>query len=138
VGQLTIRGTSADLPVFDLDPDQALQPVDSLGDSVSGFEFGAASVRALDVGNVRLADGRIRAVRAGLTAVVVRSVEFTGCELGTLRWSGGKVSRTRFDAFKLLGARFENMTMDHVVFTGCKLDYAMLDQVRAGAMTCRR
>jgi uncharacterized protein YjbI with pentapeptide repeats len=130
VDQLTIRETGADLPVLDQD----LQPVDSLGDSVSGFEFGAASVRALDVGNVRLADGRIRAVRAergSMTAVVVRSVEFTGCELGGLRWAGGKISRTRFDACKLLGTRFENVTMDHVVFTGCKLDFAMFDQVRA-------
>ncbi len=131
MGQLTIRGTSAELPVLDEDD---LEPVDSLGGSVAGFEFGAASVRALDVGNVRLADGRIRAVRAervSMTAVAVRSVEFTGCELGMLRWSGGKISRTRFDACKLLGARFENVTMDHVVFTGCKLDYATLDQVRA-------
>jgi hypothetical protein len=55
VGQLRVRGTSADLPVFD--PDEELEPVDSLGDSVSGFEFGAASVRALDVGNVRLQAG---------------------------------------------------------------------------------
>jgi uncharacterized protein YjbI with pentapeptide repeats len=130
VGQLTIRGTSADLPVLDQD----LEPVDSLGDSVAGFEFGAASVRALDAANVGLADGRIRAVRAergAMTAVAVRSVEFTGCELGMLRWSGGKISRTRFHACKLLGARFENVTMDHVVFTGCKLDFAVLDQVRA-------
>ena len=130
MGQLTIRGISADLPVLD----QGLEPVDSLGDSVTGFEYGAASVRALDAGNVRLADGRIRAVRAergAMTAVALRSVEFTGCELGMLRWSGGKISRTRFDACKLLGARFENVTMDHVVFTGCKLDYATLDQVRA-------
>ena len=130
MGQLRIRGTSADLPVFDFE----VQPVTSLGDSVSGFVFGAASVRALDIGHVGLQDGQIRAVRAercGVTAVDVRSVEFTGCELGSLRWAGGKISRTRFDACKLLGAQFENVTMGHVVFTGCKLDYATLDQVRA-------
>jgi uncharacterized protein YjbI with pentapeptide repeats len=134
VGQIKIRRTSADLPVFDEGVD--LEPVSSLGadgSSVSGFDFGAASVRALDAKGVRLFDGKIRAVRAehaSVTAVHVRSVEFTGCELGSLRWSGGKISRTRFNACKLLGARFESVTMDHV-FTGCKLDYAVLDQVRA-------
>lgn len=135
VGQIRIRRTSADLPVFDEDVD--LEPVSSLdadGSSVSSFEYGAASVRALDVEGARLFGGKIRAVRAGhasMTAAHVRSVEFTGCELGSLRWSGGKISRTRFDACKLLGARFEGVTMDHVVFTGCKLDYVMLDRVRA-------
>lgn len=27
--------------------------------------------------------------------------------------------------------RFQGVTMEHVVFTGCKLDYAVLDQIRA-------
>ena len=61
VGQITIRGTSAELPVFD---EVDLEPVSSLGTaggSVSGFEFGRASVRALDVKDVRLLNGRIAA-----------------------------------------------------------------------------
>jgi uncharacterized protein YjbI with pentapeptide repeats len=73
----------------------------------------------------------VPAEQAVITGGHVRSVEFSGCELGSLRWAGGKISRTRFDACKLLGARFEGVSMDHVVFTGCKLDYAMLDRVRA-------
>ena len=77
-GQIRIRRTSADLPVFDEETE--LERVSSLGadgGSVSGFEFGAASVRALDANNVRLLDGRIRAVRAeraSMTAVHARSV----------------------------------------------------------------
>ena len=43
----------------------------------------------------------------------------------------GKISRTRFDTCQLTGARFEDLTLDHVIFTGCKLDYAMLSQIRA-------
>lgn len=135
MGQITIRGTSADLPLFEEEAD--LGPVSSLGPaggSVSGFEFGGASVRALDVKDVRLLDGKIHSVwaeAASMTEVHIRSVEFTRCELGSLRWTGGKISRTRFDACRLLGARFENVTLEHVVFTDCKMDYAMLDQIRA-------
>jgi uncharacterized protein YjbI with pentapeptide repeats len=140
--QITVRRTSADLPVFDEEVD--LEPVSSLGTdggSVSDFQFGDASLRALDLKNVRLLHGKIRALRAEratITGVRIDSVEFTGCDLSSLRWAGGKISRVRFDTCKLLGARFEGVTLEHVVFTGCKLDYAMLDQVRAGAMTCRR
>ena len=58
-------------------------------------------------------------------------VEFTGCDLSSLRSQDGKLSRVRFDACKFLGGRIQAVTMEHVVFTGCKLDYAMLDQIRA-------
>ena len=115
--------------------DTGLERVRSLGSgSLSGFEFGGASLREVDLKNVTWQQGTIRALRAeraGLTALDVRSVEFTGCELGSLRWSRGKLARTRFDACKLLGARFADLTTSSVVFTGCKLDYAVFDQVRA-------
>jgi uncharacterized protein YjbI with pentapeptide repeats len=133
--QITIRQTSADLPVFDEEVD--LEPVSSLdtdGGSVSDFQFGDASLPALDLKNVKLLHGRIRALRAGrvsLIGVRADSVEFTGCDLSSLRWAGGKISRVRFDTCKLLGARFEGLTLEHVVFIGCKLDYATLDQIRA-------
>ncbi|MGH3287975.1 MAG: pentapeptide repeat-containing protein [Streptosporangiaceae bacterium] len=135
MGQITIRRTSADLPVFDQEAD--LEPVSSLSAGrglVSGFEFGGASLRALDLENARLLSGKIRALRAGrasITGTRIDSVEFTGCELSSLRWVAGKISRVRFDSCKLLGARFEGVTLEHVVFTGCKLDYATLDQIRA-------
>lgn len=135
MSQFTVRGTSADLPVFEEDAD--LEPVSSLGTGaglVSGFEFAAASLPALDLEDVRLQSGKIRAVRAeqaSITGARIDSVEFTGCELASLRWTAGKISRVRFDSCKLVGARFEGVTLDHVVFTGCKLDYATLDQIRA-------
>ena len=133
--QITIRQISADLPVFDEEVD--LEPVSSLdtdSGSVSHFQFGEATLRALDLKNIKLLHGKIRALRAGrvsLIGVRVDSVEFTGCDLSSLRWAAGKISRVRFEACKLLGARFEGVTLEHVVFIGCKLDYATLDQIRA-------
>ena len=135
MGKFTIRQTSADLPTFDEEAD--LEPVSSLGAEsglVSGFRFGHASVRALDLANVRLMRGQVsalRAERASITGVRIDSVEFTGCDLSSLWWMGGKLSRVRFDSCKLLGARFEGVTLEQVVFTGCKLDYATLGHVRA-------
>jgi uncharacterized protein YjbI with pentapeptide repeats len=117
VGQLRIRGTSAELPVFDFD----LQPVTSLSDSVSGFEFGAASVRALDIGHVGLQDGRIRAVRAerfSVTAVDVRSVEFTGC----------KLDYATLDQVRAVGpVIFDHCSLQEAEFTGCVLAGALFD-----------
>jgi uncharacterized protein YjbI with pentapeptide repeats len=134
MSQFTIRGTSADLPV--LDEEAELERVSSLGTDgglVSDFEFSEATVSALTAENVTLLDGKVRSLmaeRASMSGMRARSVEFTGCQLASLRWAAGKISRTRFDGCKLLGARFDGVTMEHVVFTGCKLDYAVFDQVR--------
>ena len=63
--------------------------------------------------------------------VSLLSVEFTNCELNSLRWDGGKISRARFEACKLLGAQFDNVALGHVTFVDCKMDYSTLTQVRA-------
>jgi uncharacterized protein YjbI with pentapeptide repeats len=122
VGQIKIRRTSADLPVFDEGVD--LEPVSSLGadgSSVSGFDFGAASVRALDVKGVRLFDGKIRAVRAehaSVTAVHVRSVEFTGC----------KLDYAVLDQVRAAGpVIFEHCSLREAEFTGCILPGSLFD-----------
>lgn len=135
MGRIKIRHTSVDLPGFD--EDTVLEPVSSLGPDtrlVCDFEFGDATLAALDLAEARVLHGKIRglrAERATITATRVDSVEFTGCDLSSLRWTGGKISHVLFDACKLLGARFEGVTVEHVVFTGCKLDYAVFDQIRA-------
>jgi len=132
---ITIRQASADIPVFD--EEISLEPVSSLGTEgglICDFQFGDVSVGALEVRNVHLLRGKIRAVQAGrasITGAHIDSVEFTGCDLSSLRWAGGKISRVRFDNCRLLGARFEGVTLQHAVFTGCKLDYAIVDQVSA-------
>jgi uncharacterized protein YjbI with pentapeptide repeats len=133
--QIKVRQTGADLPRFDEETD--LEPVPSLGNGnrlISDFQFGDATVAELDLAEAQLLRGKIcgfRAERATITATRMDSVEFTRCDLSSLRWTGGKLSRVRFDACRLLGARFEGMTVEHVVFAGCKLDYATLDQIKS-------
>lgn len=133
--QLTIRKTSADLPVFD--DDLELRSIPALGadiGSVSDFQYADASLRMLDLENVTLLHGKLRAVkaqRADIVNVRMDSVEFSSCDLSSLRWEGGKLSRVRFETCKLVGAQFKSVNLEHVVFVGCKLDLATLDQVRA-------
>ena len=133
--QLTIRRATADLPIFD--EDMELRSLVTLGTdsgSLSDFQFGDTAVRALDLENVTLLHGKIRAVQAtrvNMTAIRMDSVEFTGCDLSSLTWEGGKLSRVRFETCKLLGAQFQGMTLEHVVFVGCKLDYSTFDEIRA-------
>ena len=109
MGQITVRKLSVDLPAFDEDTE--LDQVSSLGGPgglVCGFEFSRARIPALGLKDVTLVDGKIGQVRAGeasVTGARIRSVEFAGCELGSLRWSGGKITRTRFDNCQLVGAR---------------------------------
>jgi uncharacterized protein YjbI with pentapeptide repeats len=136
VAKLTIRQTTASLP--DLDADSSLTPLSSLGPGegslVSDFELGAAPVSPLEVTGASLLSGRLRGVRAEQARVTrsrVTSVEFVDCDLTGLRWGGGRISQTRFDSCKMLGAQFDGVTMEHVVFTGCNLDYAALTGIRA-------
>jgi uncharacterized protein YjbI with pentapeptide repeats len=83
--QITVRQTSADLPVFDEDVD--LESVSSLHTSsglVSDFQFSDASLSALDLENVTLLHGKFRALqaaRATITGGRLDSVEFTSCDL---------------------------------------------------------
>jgi uncharacterized protein YjbI with pentapeptide repeats len=135
VEKITVRQTSADLPVFDEHEDLELVPSPGTESGlVSDFQFGPATLRTIDWTNVRLLHGkvrRLRAERADITGARIDSVDFADCELSSVSWSGGKLSRVRFDTCKLLGGRFEAVTLDNVVFTGCKLDYAAFSQLRA-------
>jgi uncharacterized protein YjbI with pentapeptide repeats len=132
---ITIRRTTADLPAFDEDVE--LQSVSSLSTAtgaVHDFQYADERVRALDVENVRLLHGKIRAVRAervGIAESRMDSVEFSGCDLSSVRWEGGKLSRVRFDTCKLLGAQLDGVSLEHVVFVGCKLDFATFNKVKA-------
>ncbi len=133
--QLTIRQTSAELPRFDAQA--ALEPVPLPGTRsrlVTDFQFGDATVDAWELAGAHLLHGRVRMLRAGTASIAATrmdSVEFTGCDLSSLRWQGGKISRARFGNCRLLAARIEAVTMEHVVFSGCKLDYAAFGQIRA-------
>ncbi len=133
--QIKVRQTGADLPRFGEETDP--EPVSSLGTGnrlISDFQVSDSTLQELDLAEIQLFRGKVRglrAERATITATRMDSVEFTRCDLSSLRWTGGKISCVRFDACRLLGARFDGMTVEHVVFTGCKLDYATLDQIQA-------
>jgi uncharacterized protein YjbI with pentapeptide repeats len=135
MAQLTIRQTSAELPTFD--PETALESLPRLGAQsrlAADFEFSDATVAAWVLTDANLLHGKVRmlrAVGARITRTHMDSVEFTGCDLSSLRWQDGKISQARFDNCKFLAARIHAVTMEHVVFTGCKLDYMALDQIRA-------
>jgi uncharacterized protein YjbI with pentapeptide repeats len=133
MAQMTVRQTSAELPALGEEDLELVSSVDGAGGLVSGFQFGATSLPEFDLVNVGLVQGRIRALRAGRASVTgarLSSVEFSGCDLSSLRWAGGKLSRVWFDSCRLLGARFIEVSAEHVVFTGCKLDYSVFEHVR--------
>ncbi|MFD0386281.1 pentapeptide repeat-containing protein [Streptomyces stramineus] len=132
----TVRQTSVILPVLD-DPGLRLATVPSLGASGrrgEEFTYADASLRELDLADAHLLDGRVlrlRTQRTTLKDLRVDSVEFSGCDLGSLRWSGGKLSRAVFSDCKLLGAAFDSVAFDSVLFENCKLDYATFRRARA-------
>ncbi|MEU5609762.1 pentapeptide repeat-containing protein [Streptomyces sparsogenes] len=136
MGTRTIRRTSVPLPSLD-EPGLYLSHVTSLESSrgrVTEFHYGHADLRALDLADTHLIDGRITGLttqRARLEKLRVDSVEFTSCDLSSLRWSDSKLSRAVFRDCKLMGATLEDITLDNVLFENCKLDYSTLTHVRA-------
>jgi uncharacterized protein YjbI with pentapeptide repeats len=141
--KVTVRGTSVELPGL---PDEAefarVEGLDAESGLLSHFELAGTRYRALELKGMRLLDGKVRSVYAETVRVRgldARSVELVNCELGDMQWTGGRLSRTHFDGCKLLGARFENVILDHVIFSDCRLDYAAVDRVRAaGPVLFRR
>ena len=72
----------------------------------------------------------MRTTRAAFTEVRGDSVEFSGCDFSSLNWTASKLTRVRFTNCKLLGAQLCDMTMQHVVFANCKLDYATVERLK--------
>jgi uncharacterized protein YjbI with pentapeptide repeats len=137
--RITIRDTSADLPTFPEGMELARLP--SLGHfsgQLSRFSLDDLSMRALDVQDVGLFEGKIHLVNAESTSikrVTARTLKFSECNLGLPSWSGGEISTVWFDNCKLLGARFDDIKLSHAVFTNCKLDYSSFSQVRTSGPT---
>jgi uncharacterized protein YjbI with pentapeptide repeats len=128
----TVRRTTVTLPGIDDDLTEvaALDDLDELSD----FAYTGANLRELTVSGANLMGGRICGLttgRAHLNNMRLHSVEFTGCDVGNLRWADSKVSRVRFTDCRLLGAAFDGVTLEDVVFEGCRLDYATFARVRA-------
>jgi uncharacterized protein YjbI with pentapeptide repeats len=135
VEQITIRGTTAGLPAFPADME--LSRLSSLGridGQLSRFSLDGLSLRTLDLQDIELHEGKVNSVdteRTIVRRVSARSIHFTGSNLGMLRWSAGKLSKTCFDDCKLLGAQFDQVILENVVFANCKLDYSTFTGIRA-------
>lgn len=131
-----IRRTSVTLPSLD-EPGLYLSNLTSLEAArgrVTEFRYGDADLRALNLADTHLIDGRITGLRtqsARLEKLRVVSVEFTGCDLSSLHWSDSKVTRAVFRDCNLLGAVLEDVVLDDVLFDNCRIDYATLERVRA-------
>ncbi|MFJ6184625.1 pentapeptide repeat-containing protein [Streptomyces sp. NPDC092295] len=132
----TIRRTSVTLPALN-EPGLYLSHVTSLEGGrgrVAEFHYADADLRDLDLADTHLMDGRItglKARRTRLEKLRVDSVEFTGCDLSSLRWTDSRISRAVFRGCKLMGATLEDVTLDNVLFENCTLDYSTLTRVRA-------
>ncbi|MEV7183373.1 pentapeptide repeat-containing protein [Kitasatospora sp. NPDC093102] len=101
---------------------------------VQEFAYADADLRDLDLANARLITGRItnlRAYRVHLDDARVDSVEFDGCDLGSLQWVDSRLSRVVFKNCKILGGNYSNLTLDNVLFDHCKLDYSTFEKLRA-------
>ncbi|MGA5129914.1 pentapeptide repeat-containing protein [Streptomyces olivoreticuli] len=98
------------------------------------FSYADASLRELSLADTHLLDGRVlrlRTQRTVLEDLRADSVEFSGCDLGSLRCSGGKLSRVVFSECKIMGGAFEDITFENVLFDKCRLDYTTFSRVRA-------
>src|ERR1700722_9886208 len=137
--QLTIRSTSVNLPHFQEEEEEEaiLEKITStsLADTlVSRFELKDSSVRALNMERIKLMDGRFSSLRSEATnmhAAEFLNIELITCDLWSLHWASGKVSRTRFTDCKLLGARFENVTMENLIFFDFKIHFKNFNRKNA-------
>ncbi|MGI5190342.1 pentapeptide repeat-containing protein [Promicromonospora sp. CA-289599] len=131
---LTIRDTSADLPVLDPDELTAVDVIEATDGPLSLFSYTGKDLRALELTQTQLFDGRISSItaeRVDLDRLRMSSVEVSGCDLTSLTLSNSKLSRVRFTNCRLLGAQLADLTLQDVVFQDCKIDYAMLSNVTA-------
>ncbi|MFI0420127.1 pentapeptide repeat-containing protein [Spongiactinospora sp. 9N601] len=111
--------------------EEFLTPTNSLDVGKEGklveFAYTGSGLRQLSLNDVALSTGRIaglRAQRVVFRGLRLASIEFVDCELSELRWSDSKLSRVRFTNCKFLGAVFDDVTLDDVLFERCRLDYA--------------
>ncbi|WP_058045785.1 pentapeptide repeat-containing protein [Streptomyces roseifaciens] len=111
-----------------------VQSLERAHGSVQDFHYADADLRDLDHADVQLITGRItnlHTARLRLERVNLHSVEIDACDLGSARWTESKLTRVVFRHCKLLGAALDGLTLDHVLFESCKLDFTAFTKVRA-------
>jgi hypothetical protein len=129
----TIGAATLTLPHLD-HPDLALRPLGQLPTQASHFTHTGGDLRALDLTDACLDTGRItglRTARATWGEPRLHTVEFEGCALGELRWTGGRAARVVFRDCQLLGAVLANVRLDNVLFENCRLTYATFQACKA-------
>ncbi|MFE1788961.1 pentapeptide repeat-containing protein [Streptomyces sp. NPDC059525] len=108
--------------------------LDSPRGAVQDFTYGDADLRSLYLSEAQLITGRItdvHAKRADFEALTLHGVEISGSDLGSARWSEGKLTRVHFRDSKLMGAALDGLVLDDVLFENCRFDYATFEKPRA-------
>ncbi|MFD7015854.1 pentapeptide repeat-containing protein [Streptomyces sp. NPDC059928] len=108
--------------------------LDSPRGTLQDFAYGDADLRSLDLADTQLITGRITGLhskRVEFESLTLHGVEITGSDLGSARWSESKLTRVVVRDCKLMGATLNGLTLDDVIFEGCKFDYAAFEKVRA-------
>ncbi|MDQ1010146.1 uncharacterized protein YjbI with pentapeptide repeats [Streptomyces sp. V4I23] len=132
----TFGSVTLTLPALD-EPGLYLSSVESLEGGrgiVQDFQYVDARLRSLDLIEAQLVSGRItglRTARAHLQQMRLNSVEFDGCDLGSVTWRDSKLSRVVFRNCKIMGAGMDELVLEDVLFEHCQLSYAAFDKVRA-------
>ncbi|URM90016.1 pentapeptide repeat-containing protein [Streptomyces sp. MRC013] len=81
--------------------------LDSPHGIVRDFAYSDADLRSLELADTRLITGRVSGVRSkrvAFEAVSLHGVEIVGSDLGSVRWSGGKLTRVVLRDCRLTGA----------------------------------
>lgn len=104
------------------------------GRPLRDFWYDGAEFDEFTLGPTHLVSGRVsglRAARARIEGLRAESVEFVGCDLSRLTWSGGGLTRVVFRDCDLTGGRFSGLTLRDVLFEDCRLDGAGLANLEA-------
>lgn len=125
-----VRDARILLPAFETD---LLDSVDSLEDGVAEFIHANVEVRELGLNFASLRNGLVKSVRAqGLSFhdVSLDSVVFQRCFFGSIEIDHCRLSRVSFVDCQLNGLRLSKTKLSDVIFERCRLDYALMQEVR--------
>ncbi|GAA4658075.1 hypothetical protein GCM10023347_06460 [Streptomyces chumphonensis] len=130
-GHVTVTTPDLDEPGLYL---SVVETLDSPRDAVQDFTYGDVDLRSLALTGIRLITGRVSDVRAKqveFEALNLHGVEITSSDLGSVRWSGSKLTRVHVRDCRIMGAALDGMVLDDVLFEKCRFDYAGFRKVRA-------
>jgi uncharacterized protein YjbI with pentapeptide repeats len=129
----TVRELRIALPEIERDELSPAEPPD-VGEDVADALVDSAGWAQVRLSRSRLSRSRFEG--ADLTGSVFVDCRFVGVELVNVdltsaRFEGATFERCAITGTRLAGTRLVGVTLKDVVFEGCRLDYAVLDRVRA-------